>query len=174
MNINIIERKTTIDDSIKAAVMQKISKLDKYFPGETKVDVKFSTEAKNYVVEITVYANHLTIRSQFKGDDILASVVLGIDAIEKQINKNKAKLEKRKHTNTFERSPLNTDDIYEKSSVPVKIKRFNISPMSVDEAILQMDMLGHSFFVFKNSDNADCTSVVYTRTGGGYGMIEEE
>ena len=170
-------KKISLNDSIKEYAEKKISKLDKYFPEEADAFVTFAVEKKNRcVVELTIRsANGTLFRAQTEDPDgdMRGAIDAAVGYIERQILKNKTRLAKRLRSEGFP-SPMPEDDFEvqeEKEFNIVRTKRFAVKPMTTDEAILQMNLLDHSFYVFRRiDDNAIC--VVYHRNNGGYGLIE--
>ena len=165
-------KKISLNDSIKEYAAKKISKLDRYFrEEETNAFVTFSVEKDHLCsVEITIRGGGTLLRAQTEAPDV--------GYIERQILKNKTRLAKRLRSEGFP-PPMPEDDFEvqeEKEFNIVRTKRFSVKPMSPEEAILQMNLLDHTFFVFRNSED-DSLSIVYQRKNGGYGLIvtdEEE
>ena len=170
-------KKIALNDSIKDYAEKKISKLDRYFPEEADAFVTFAVEKKNRcVVELTIRAANGTLFRAVCEDpdgDMRGAIDEATAQIERKIRKNKTRLAKNLRAEAvlpelpeeFEAHEEGTFDI-------VRTKRFTVKPMSVEEAILQMNLLGHSFFVFRNTDDDNAICVVYTRNSGGYGIIE--
>lgn len=177
MKITFNARQTNVKDSVKELVEKKLTKLDKYFDKEASAQVTFSNKRNLECLEITISHNGTLFRSEVEDETYRDALDKSVDTIERQIRKNKTKLEKRLRKNAFEdtfayapsvdEQPFGEDD-----DKVVKVKSFSMKPMTVDEAILQMDLLGHMFFVFKNIDDGK-TSVVYKRKDGHYGLICE-
>jgi putative sigma-54 modulation protein len=175
MKITYIEKKVQISDELKAYAEKKIGKLDKFFRNETEATVTFSMERGRYRAEVTLFNNGMYYRVSELTSDMAASIDSACAAIERQIRKNKTRLEKRLRDGAFERSvdagvitgePEAEDDDFK----IVRTKRFSMKPMTPEEAILQMNLLEHEFFAFKNTED-DSFSVVYRRKNGGYGLI---
>ena len=175
-------KKISLNDSIKEYAVKKISKLDRYFrEEETSAFVTFSVE-KDHLgsAEITIRGGGTLLRAQTEAPDgdMRGAVDAAVGYIERQILKNKTRLAKRLRSEGFP-SPMPEDDFEvqeEKEFNIVRTKRFSVKPMSPEEAILQMNLLDHTFFVFRNSED-DSLSIVYQRKNGGYGLIvtdEEE
>ena len=173
MEILIRGSKLEITDSMKDYVKEKLSKLDKYLVDQ-KAKANVLVKVNNYLqkVEVTIPLKTLILRAEEEQQDFYAAVDLVINKLERQIRKNKAKLQKRDKSKTKE---FNIDDIIpiEEDEKIVKHKKIDVKPMSSDEAILQMDLLGHDFYVYKDSDTNNIC-VLYKRKDGGYGIIEEE
>ena len=172
-------KKISLNDSIKEYAVKKISKLDRYFrEEETSAFVTFSVEKDHLCsAEITIRGGGTLLRAQTEAPDgdMRGAVDAAVGYIERQILKNKTRLAKRLRSEGFP-SPMPEDDFEvqeEKEFNIVRTKRFSVKPMSPEEAILQMNLLDHTFFVFRNSED-DSLSIVYQRKNGGYGLIETE
>ena len=173
MEILIRGTKVEITDSMKNYVKEKLSKLDKYFVDQ-KIKATVLVKVHNYLqkVEVTIPLKTLLLRAEETQEDFYAAVDLVINKLERQIRKNKAKLQKREKAKTKE---FNIDDLIpiEEDDKIVKHKKVSVKPMNREEAMLQMDLLGHDFYVYKDSEtNTVC--VLYKRKDGGYGIIESE
>ena len=175
-------KRVPLNDSIKEYAQKKISKLERYFREEdTTAFVTFSVEKDHLCsAEITIRVGGTLLRAQTEAPDgdMRGAVDAAVGYIERQILKNKTRLAKRLRSEGFP-SPMPEDDFEvqeEKEFNIVRTKRFSVKPMSPEEAILQMNLLDHTFFVFRNSED-DSLSIVYQRKNGGYGLIvtdEEE
>ena len=175
-------KKVSLNDSIKEYAEKKISKLERYFrEADTTAFVTFSVE-KNHLctVEITIRGGATLLRAQTEAPDgdMRGAIDAAVGYIERQILKNKTRLAKRLRTEGFPPpAPAHDSEVAEEKEFDiVRTKRLAIKPMSPEEAILQMNLLDHDFFVFRNSDD-DSLSIVYQRKAGGYGLIvtdEEE
>ena len=169
-------KKVTLNDSIKDYAEKKISKLDRYFREEdTSASVTFSVEKDHLcTVEITIRGAGPLLRAQTEAPDgdMRGAIDAAVGYIERQILKNKTRLSKRLRSEGFP-APAPADDFEiaeEKEFNIVRTKRFSVKPMSAEEAILQMNLLGHSFFVYRDSEN-ESLCIVYQRKNGGYGLI---
>ena len=169
-------KKITMNDSIKDYAEKKISKLDRYFREAPTAFVTFSVERTHLCsVEITIRGGNTLFRAQTEAPDgdMRGAIDAACGYIERQILKNKTRLSKRLRSEAFPASA--PDDQFEvteeKDFNIVRTKRFTVKPMSPEEAILQMNLLDHSFFVFRNVDDSSL-SIVYQRKNGGYGLIE--
>ncbi|HAA64809.1 MAG TPA: ribosome-associated translation inhibitor RaiA [Thermoanaerobacter sp.] len=178
MNITVSGKNgMTVTDGLRDAVIKNVSKLSKYFPEDTEVRTVLSVQKNNHIAEITIPFKGIIFRAEEVSDDMYVSIDRVVDKIEKQILKHKAKLKNRFGSNEsirFEIPPAYEEakgEEEEGSFEIVKTKRFPIKPMSPEEAILQMNLLGHNFFVFTNADT-DTINVVYKRKDGKYGLIE--
>ena len=178
MNITVSGKNgMTVTDGLRDAVIKNVSKLSKYFPEDTEVRTVLSVQKNNHIAEITIPFKGIIFRAEEVSDDMYVSIDRVVDKIEKQILKHKAKLKNRFGSNESIRFEIPL--VYEEAKGEeeegsfeiVKTKRFPIKPMSPEEAILQMNLLGHNFFVFTNADT-DTINVVYKRKDGKYGLIE--
>lgn len=176
MKFNIIGRKYDLKDKVKDYVEKKLGKLDKFFRDESDARVVIGTIKDNDYIEATIYAGGMIYRAEASDKEILAAIDKIVDVIERQIRKNKTRLEKRiKRDSTVDNMLISgatyTEGEETKEFEIVKTKRFIVKPMSSEEAVLQMNLLGHNFFVFKNSET-DEMNVVYRRKDGKYAIIE--
>ena len=168
-------KKLTLSDSIKTYAEKKISKLQKYLRDQdAPVSVTFSVQ-KNHLctVEITIQDGGTILRAQTEAPDgdMRGAVDAAVRYIERQILKNKTRLSKRMRGEAFPpAAPDEFEVAEEKEFQIIRSKRFSVKPMSPEEAILQMNLLNHSFFVFRDSEN-ESLSIVYARKNGGYGLI---
>jgi putative sigma-54 modulation protein len=167
MNITITGRKLTIKETFKQRVEKKLSKLEKFFEDDADAHVTVSVEKERQTVEVTIKNKGMIYRAEETTKDMLFSFDNAVDSLSRQINKNKVKLVKRLKAGAFEGESMEPESDYGE----VRVKRFSVKPMSVDEAILQMNMLGHEFFTFISEEN-ETVRVVYKRSGGGYGVLE--
>ncbi|MBQ8472149.1 MAG: ribosome-associated translation inhibitor RaiA [Bacilli bacterium] len=173
MEILIRGNKIEITDAMKDYVKEKLSKLDKYtLDGNVKANVLVKVRNYTQKVEVTIPLKTLILRAEEESEDFYSAVDLVINKLERQIRKNKTKLKKKEKSGVKE---FNIDDIIDLSEEKevVKRKKIDIKPMSLDEAILQMELLGHNFYMYKDSET-NSSALVYKRHDGGYGVIEEE
>ena len=176
MKFNIIGRKYTVRDSVKDYVEKKLSKLDKFFKDEPSARIVLGTIKANEYIEAQINSGGMIFRAEVEDAEMFAAIDRSVDIIERQIRKNKTRLAKRLRENSLDDMQLISgasfvDDEEKGEFEIVKKKRFAVKPMSTEEAILQMKLLGHSFFVFKNIDTNEM-NVVYTRKDGKYALIE--
>jgi putative sigma-54 modulation protein len=171
-------KKIPLNDSVKEYAEKKISKLDKYFPDEADAFVIFAVEKKNRcVVELTIRSSNGTLFRAQQEDpdgDMRGAIDKAVNFIDRRIRKNKTRLAKNLRPDALN-APLPAEfDVAEDTEFDVvRTKRFAVKPMSAEEAILQMNLLDHSFYVFRSMDT-DEVCVVYRRNNGGYGLIETE
>ncbi len=173
MEILIRGTKVDITDSMKNYVKEKLSKLDKYIVDQkAKATVLVKVRTYTQKVEVTIPLKTLILRAEEEQEDFYAAVDLIINKLERQLRKNKAKLESRNKVKTKE---FNIEDLIpiEENNKIIKRKKINVKPMNFEEASLQMDLLGHDFYMYKDADtNTIC--LLYKRKEGGYGLIESE
>ena len=174
MKFTFTEKKMDSSEELRAYCERKIGKLDRFFKTEAEAFVTFSIERGRFLAEITIHNNGMYYKASELTSDMYASVDSGVAAIERQIRRNKTRLAKKLREGALEREAVPAfvpaDEEAEEFRI-VRSKHFSIKPMSAEEAILQMNLLGHEFFVFKNMDEDDAVSVVYKRNQGGYGLI---
>lgn len=177
MKFTMTGKKVEISDSLRQYSEKKLGKLDRYFHSDAAAHVTFSTERGRHMVEVTVHSDSMFFRASESTSDMYSSIDAASDVIERKIRKNKTRLEKKLKRGAFDKSAevIDYSDLDEDREFNIiKTKRFAIKPMTPEEAILQMNLLGHKFFVFRNQENEDAVSVVYHRIDSGYGMIEVE
>ena len=179
MKFTFTDKKITLPKSVHAYAEKKIGKLDRYFRNDAEAAVVFSVEKDRNNVELTIRSGGTILRVSESTSDMFASIDAAVSSMERQLRKNKTRLERRLRQGAFERA------VDEQSSFApmveeedefqvVRTKRFPLKPMTVDEAILQMNLLEHTFFAFKNADADGAFAVVYQRNDGGYGLIEDD
>lgn len=178
MLINISGRNVEVTSGLKSAIEKKFSKLDKYFKPDVAAQVTLSVEKnRRQVVEVTIPFGGAILRGEESNSDMYTSIDMVSEKMERQVRKQKTKLAKRKYGESlrFQSIPDFKEEDGKEVKEPkiVKTKRFAIKPMSEEEAVLQMELLSHSFFVFKNADS-DEVNVVYKRKDGNYGLIEQD
>lgn len=172
MKITINGRKVTVDNDLKAHIEKKLAKFDRLFPGESEATVKLSRVRDIERVEVTICQGPFLFRSEDESSTFMNALDCCMYAIERQIRKNKTRLAKRMRDNI--RIPeYETGDISEEGDFRIRTKTFRMKPMTAEEAILQMNLLEHEFFVFRDIDSGEiCT--VYKRLDGDYGLIVPE
>ena len=177
MKINVIGRQLNVYDDTKAMIEEKLAKLDKYFAEEASATVTLTHKRNFATLEVTIKAANTLFRSEVDADTFRDALDKSIDNIERQIRKNKTKLRKKLREGIvpdaeIAASAVATDEA-EESDIIIRTKRFEYTPMSPEEAIMQMNLIGHTFFVFNDAMTGK-TCVVYTRKDGNYGLIEPE
>ena len=177
MNINIIGRQVNVRDDMKALVEKKLAKFDRYFPNGADATVTFKRERDLERVELTISVVGTLFRAEESTSEFRTSLTRCIDVIEGQIRKNKTRLEKRMKSSfaaaeaaVFAQgeAPVEEEGVFD-----IRVKTFPMKPMTPEEAILQMNLLGHTFYAFEDADNGE-TCVVYKRNAGSYGLIIPE
>ncbi len=174
MKSNIVSRKYEVTQEIRDRLEKKLAKLDKFFPEETCANVTFSSKRGRDNVEVTIFYKSMTYRAEAFEQDAIAAIDKVVSVIERQIRKNKTKLEKRLRENAFEIAP--DEEFLDIKEEPITIsrnKKIEAVPMSTEEAVLQMNLSSHDFFIFKSESN-DSVNIVYKRYDGGYGLLEVE
>ncbi len=170
MKMNFTARQMRVYDSVKEMAEKKLSKFDKFFSDSAEMEVTFSMPNNLEKVEVTIRSEGIIFRAEEASDSFANSVDRAIDALERQIRKNKTRLQKKIRLNTSEYFDVEEE---EEDYDSIKVKTFPFKPMSVDEAIMQMNLVGHDFYVFKDASTLE-TCVVYKRNAGGYGLIVPE
>ena len=175
MKITVSGKNIEVTSGLKNAVERKLAKLEKYFNPDVEAQATLSVQKNRQIIEITIPFNGVILRGEEANDDMYASIDLVMDKLERQIRKQKTKLERRIHGDSLRFQFIPEYEFKDKEEEPaiVKTKRFAIKPMSAEEAVLQMELLGHSFFVYESADNGE-VNVVYKRKDGDYGLIEPE
>lgn len=176
MKFSISGKNITVTKALREHVEKKIGKISKYFEKDIEAIVTLSVERDRHIAEVTVPLNGMILRGETETQDMYSSIDMVVDKLEKQIDKYKTKVQ-----NYNKKSAMKANHIMPKTSRPadeneprvVKVKRFALKPMDIEEAVLQMNLLGHDFFVFSNADT-DEVNVVYKRKDGNYGLIEPE
>ena len=171
MKLSIVGRQMNVYEDMKALIEKKLSKLDKFFPAEGTASVTLSCKHNEKSIEITISAAGTLFRSEVRAESFRDALDIACSNIERQIRKNKTRLAKRlRGTELLLPTDGEFDDIEEDEGPILRTKTFSAKPMSPEEAILQMNLLGHQFFVFTD-DRTEATCVVYTRRDGGYGLL---
>ena len=173
MEVIIRGNKIEITDSMKEYVKEKLAKLDKYSVEDMKATVLVKIRNYTQKVEVTIPLKTLILRAEEEASDFYSAVDLVVNKLERQIRKNKTKLKKKEKSGIKELNISEIIDIPEEDEIDIKRKKIEIKPMNLDEAILQMELLGHNFYMYKDSD-LDSVALVYKRKSGGYGVIETE
>lgn len=175
MRITITGRNIELTDGIKEAVNDKLSKLEKYFKPDTDVFVTLSVEKERQKIEVTIPTKGHVIRSEQVSNDMYVSIDLVEEVIERQLKKYKNKLiDKQQDAAAFAQEYIDKEYVDDDADVKIiRTKRFDVKPMDPEEACVQMELLGHSFYVFFNSETEQI-NVVYKRKGNTYGLIEPE
>lgn len=176
MRVSTIAKNTTVTPALKEMIEKKLSKVKRYFDPEVEAKATLSVQRNKQKVEITIPFNGIILRAEEATEDMYKSIDLVVAKLERQIRKQRTKLSRR--NNESLRFPqldevALSDEIKENDGEVVKVKKFRVKPMSADEAILQMELVGHNFFVYQDSDeNKIC--VIYKRKDGDYGLLEPD
>lgn len=173
MNVKLFAKKMSISEDFSRIADTKLKKLDRFFGDKADVIVKLTPHRDVVTLEISVKHDSMIFRAEQTSEDKFEALDLAIDKIIRQIRKNKTRLEKRLKSSAFDTATLETNNIKEESFNVIRKKKFFIAPMDVEEAILQMNLLGHQFFMFRDA-HTDEINVVYKRADGNYAVIEPE
>lgn len=174
MKLNVIGRQMNVYDEMKLLTQKKIAKFDKFFSGEGEATVTLSHKHNEKTIEVTIAAGGTLFRSEVGAESYRDALDEACTNIERQIRKNKTRLAKKLRGVGFEIPIIDDyDDLADDAETILRTKTYSTKPMSPEEAILQMNLLGHQFFVFKD-DQTGATCVVYTRRDGAYGLIVPE
>lgn len=177
MKFQYTEKKVSLPENVHAYAEKKTMKLERFFGEDAEALVAFSVEKGRNNVEITVRAAGTIFRASESTSDMFASIDAAVATIERQIRKNKTRLARRIRqdawTRTADVTSFAPEEPEDSNYDIVRTKRFPIKPMTQEEAILQMNLVGHTFFAFRNEDNDGTFAVVYKRNDGGYGLIED-
>ncbi len=174
MKITIYGKQMTVRESLKVLMEKKLHKFDKFFGEDTEAFVTCKTRKGVKIIEITVNYGTTTFRSEEESDTFNTALDRAIEGLERQIRKNKTRLEKTVKRGAFSVWDEDDDDEYlEEEEFEIRVKSFPFKPMTAEEAILQMNLLGHTFFAFTDAETHS-VSIVYKRKDGNYGMIIDE
>ena len=174
MNLVISGKNLDITEGLRSAIEEKIGKLERYFTDTTEVYVTLSTEKNRQKIEITIPMKGSIIRAEEVSSDMYVSIDLVEEVIERQLRKYKNKLiDKEQNAAHLSQSFIEADDFEDEDIQIIRSKKFAMKPMDPEEACVQMELIGHNFFVFRNSET-DEVNVVYKRKGNTYGLIEPE
>jgi len=173
MKVTVIGKNIDVTPALREIVERKILKLDRYFNPNVEARATLTVQKNSQIFEVTIPFNGVILRCEESTDDMYKSIDLVQAKLERQIRKQRTKLQRRNNESlrfsNFDEVALEDDDQGE----IVKVKKFNIKPMSTEEAILQMELVEHNFFVFKDSDT-DNVNVIYKRKDGNYGLLEPD
>lgn len=174
MKVTVIAKNIELTAALKDMVEKKISKLGKYFDSDVEARATLSVQKNRHIIEVTIPFNGVILRGEEATSDMYKSLDLVEEKLERQIRKQKTKLARR-HNGSFKFAELSdsASNSNEEEGKLVRVKKFGVKPMNSEEAILQMDLLGHNFFVFQDADTSK-VNVVYKRKDGDYGLLEPE
>lgn len=176
MKFIVSGKNIVVTEALKERAIKKVGKLDKYFQRDAEAQITMSVQKNWHIVEVTILFDGGVLRAEEENTDMYASIDKVIDSLERQIRRNKTKLEKKFHNGGLRLESIKFDekDVDEEHKFEiVRTKKFAIKPMTVEEAVLQMNLLGHEFFMFSNAETQEA-NVVYRRKDGNYGLIEPE
>lgn len=174
MRITITGRNIDLTDGLKSAVEDKLSKLEKYFTPDTEAHVTLSVEKERQKIEVTIPMKGNIIRSEQVSNDMYVSIDLVEEIIERQLKKYRKKLVTQQQSESFFKKDFIEKEVENDEEIQIsRTKKFDVKPMYPEDACVQMELLGHNFFVFRNAET-DEVNVVYKRKGNTYGLIEPE
>lgn len=174
MKISIFGKNLEVSDYLRDMVEKKVTKLDRFFPKDANAQVTLSLEHNRHIAEVTIPYDGMVIRADESTGDMYASIDGVIEKLERQIDRYKTRVSRAHKAAPSIPEPEDADDIDEDEEPRiVRVKRFDIKPMDEEEAMLQIEMLGHSFYVFENAQTGKI-NVLYKRKDGNYGLIEPE
>ena len=175
MKYTIVGKNIDVTTGLRSAVEEKIGKLEKYFTPDTNVNVTMKVDKDRHKIEVTIPVKGKIIRAEQTSSDMYVSIDLVEEIIERQLKKYKNKLvdKKQADVSNFKKEYIENDYLEEEAVKIERVKRFDIKPMYPEDACVQMELLGHDFFVFVNAETNE-TNVVYKRKGASYGIIEPE
>ena len=177
MKFQFSEKKVKLPGNVHAYAEKKVMKLARFFEEDAEALIVFSVEKNRNKVELTVHGANTWFRASESTSDMFASIDASVATIEGQIRKNKTRLARRLRQDAFTRTVEETSfapEVAEDDLSIVRVKQFYFRPMTRDEAVLQMNLLEHTFFAFRDEDNGGAFAVVYRRNDGGYGLIEDD
>ena len=176
MKFQYSEKKVKLPGNVHAYAEKKVMKLARYFEEDAEALIIFSVEKNRNKAELTVHGAGTWFRASESTSDMFASIDAAVATIEGQIRKNKTRLARRLRQDAFVRTVEETSFVPEEAEDDlsiVRVKQFYFRPMTREEAVLQMNLLEHNFFAFRDEDNGGAFAVVYRRNDGGYGLIED-
>lgn len=173
MNITIVGRKCTPRESFKVHAEKKLQKVEKFFGEDAAAKITATVEKNIKIVEITLQKGGFLFRAQERSQDLEDALDACVDSLIRQIRKNKTKLERRLREVSFDEVFNAPTEAEEQDFDVVRIKSVALKPQTTEEAILQMNMLGHTFYMFRNAESEEI-NVVYKRKDGGYSVLEPE
>jgi putative sigma-54 modulation protein len=173
MKITIYSKQMTVRESLKSAVEKKLSKFDKFFGEDTEAFVTCKVRKGDKIIEITVNYGGTTFRAEEESETFITALDRAAESLERQIRKNKTRIEKKVRRGAFVITEDDDDEYTEEGEFRIRTKSFPFKPMSPEEAILQMNLIGHTFFAFTDDSTGD-VCVVYKRRDGDYGLIIPE
>ena len=173
MKITIYGKQMSVRDSLKDAVEKKLAKFDKFFGEDTEAFVTCKVRKGVKIIEITVNYGGTTFRCEEENETFITALDRAVEGLERQIRKNKTRVEKMVKKSAIDIGEYDDDEYVEEDEFEIRVKTFPFKPMTPEEAILQMNLVGHSFYAFTDSESGE-TCVVYKRNTGAYGVIIPE
>lgn len=173
MKFIISGKNIVVTDGLRTAVTEKIGKLEKYFTEDTEIHVTLSTEKERQKIEVTIPMKGNIVRAEQESNDMYVSIDLVEEIIERQLRKYKTKIIERQQAAVNLSKEFIDEEADDEEIKVIRTKKFAVKPMDIEEACVQMELLGHNFFVFRNAET-DEVNVVYKRKGNTYGLIEPE
>ena len=174
MRYTLVGKNIEVTNALRDIAISKLKKLEKYFSEDTEAQITFSVLRKNHIIEVTIPIKGSIIRAEEESENMYAAIDLVVDVLERQLLRHRKKLIKRhRHHGTFRTTFIEDEHEEDEGITIVRSKRFPVKPMDAEEACMEMELLGHSFFVFRERDT-DEINVVYKRKDGQFGLIAPE
>ena len=173
MKISVYGKQMTVRESLQILIEKKLGKFDKFFGADTEAFVTCKTRKGVKIIEITITYGTTVFRAEEESDTFLTALDRSVESLERQIRKNKTRLEKKMTSGAFVIDEYDDDEFEEEPEFKIRVKSFPFKPMTAEEAILQMNLLGHSFYAFTDAATEE-VCVVYKRKEGDYGLIMQE
>lgn len=177
MRVSVIGKNMTATPALKEMVEKKISKVEKFFGPEVDAKATLSVQKNKQKIEVTIPFNGVILRAEEASDDMYKSIDLVVSKLERQIRKQRTKLSRKNHESLrfaqLDEVAVGASNDIEENGKIVKVKKFGVKPMSVEEAVLQMELIGHNFFLFQDSED-NKVNVIYKRKDGDYGLLEPD
>ena len=173
MKITVYGKQMTVRESLKAVIEKKLAKFNKFFGEDTEAFVTCRVRKGDKIIEITVNYGGTTFRSEEESDTFITALDRAVEGLERQIRKNKTRVEKMVKRGAFVITEDDDDEYEEEGDFDIRVKTFPFKPMTAEEAILQMNLIGHAFYAFTDAESGN-VCVVYKRKAGSYGLIVPE
>ena len=173
MKITVYGKQMSVRDTLRTAIEKKLSKFDKFFGADTEAFVTCKVRKGVKIIEITVNYGGTTFRCEEENETFITALDRAVEGLERQIRKNKTRVEKMVKKGAFVIEEDDDDEYIEEGDFEIRVKTFPFKPMTAEEAILQMNLIGHAFYAFTDADSGD-VCVVYKRKAGSYGLIVPE
>lgn len=173
MNYIIMGKNIEVTEGLRQSVYDKLDRLEKYFTSDTDVHVTFTVEKERQRIEVTIPMKGHIIRAEQVSDDMYVSIDMAVEVIERQVTKHKKKLIDQEQASGLLQKEFMDEDADDDEIKIIRSKKFAVKPMFPEDACMQMELLGHNFYVFRNAET-DEVNVVYKRKGNTFGLIEPE